>query len=63
MNDHTASFIEMPAASGQTDAFAEFLAGAAPLVAETEPGTKLWFALAGDYLQRFIIYNSHYLPH
>ena len=36
MNDHTASFIEMPAASGPPDAFAEFLAGAAPLVAETE---------------------------
>lgn len=59
MNDHTASFIEMPAASGQTDAFAEFLAGAAPLVAETEPGTKLWFALqAGDSLAIFDIFED-----
>lgn len=59
MNDHTASFIEMPAASGQTDAFAEFLAGAAPLVAETEPGTKLWFALqAGDSLAIFDVFED-----
>ncbi len=48
MKDHTASFIEMPAAEGQTDAFAEFLTGAAPLVKETEPGTELWFALHGS---------------
>ena len=44
--DHrTASFIEMPAAPGQADAFAEFLADAAPLVKQSEPGTALWFAL------------------
>ena len=41
----TASFIEMPAAPGQADAFAEFLADAAPLVKQSEPGTALWFAL------------------
>lgn len=45
MNNRTASYIAMPAADGQTDAFAEFLAGAAPLVKESEPGTELWFAL------------------
>lgn len=44
--DHrTASFIEMPAAPGQADAFAQFLADAAPLVKQSEPGTALWFAL------------------
>ncbi|MCC4238775.1 hypothetical protein [Thalassospira povalilytica] len=44
--DHrAASFIEMPAAPGQADAFAEFLADAAPLVKQSEPGTALWFAL------------------
>ena len=44
--DHrTASFIEMPAAPSQADAFAEFLADAAPLVKQSEPGTALWFAL------------------
>lgn len=48
MNNHTASFIDMPAAEGQTEAFAEFLSGAAPLVKETEPGTELWFALQAD---------------
>lgn len=51
MNDYTASYIEMRAASGQTSAFAEFLASAAPIVRETEPGTELWFALqTGDTL-------------
>lgn len=43
----TASYIEMKAAENQTDAFAQFLTGAAPLVKSTEPGTKLWFALKG----------------
>ena len=43
MENHTASYIAMPAAEGQTEAFAEFLAGAAPIVADTEPGTVLWF--------------------
>ena len=57
MNDYTASYIEMRAASGQTSAFAEFLASAAPLVRETEPGTELWFALqAGDTLAIFDIF-------
>lgn len=57
MQNHTASYIEMPAAEGQTDAFAAFLAGAAPLVKETEPGTKLWFALqANDTLAIFDIF-------
>lgn len=45
--NQTASYIEMNAAEGQTDAFAQFLTGAAPMVKETEPGTKLWFALQG----------------
>ena len=57
MNDHTASYIEMQAASGQTSAFAEFLASAAPMVRETEPGTELWFALqSGDRLAIFDIF-------
>jgi quinol monooxygenase YgiN len=48
MERHTASYIAMPAADGQTEAFAEFLAGAAPIVRDTEPGTVLWFALQAD---------------
>ena len=36
MENHTASYIAMPAAEGQTEAFAKFLAGAAPIVADTE---------------------------
>ena len=48
MENHAASYIAMPAAEGQTGAFAEFLAGAAPIVRETEPGTVLWFALQAD---------------
>lgn len=48
MENHTASYIAMPAAEGQTGAFVEFLAGAAPIVRETEPGTVLWFALQAD---------------
>ena len=67
MNNYTASFIDMPAAEGQTDAFAAFLAGAAPLVKETEPGTALWFALqADDTLAIFDIFvdeearNAHF---
>lgn len=67
MNDYTASFIAIPAASGQTESFAEFLAGAAPLVKETEPGTELWFALqADDTLAIFDIFvdeearNAHF---
>lgn len=67
MDDRTASFIEMPAAPGQADAFAEFLTGAAPLVKATEPGTELWFALqAEDALAIFDIFvdddarNTHF---
>ncbi len=48
MNDYTASYIEMQAADGQSEALAEFLTGAAPVVKETEPGTELWFALRAD---------------
>jgi len=48
MDNYTASYINMPAADGQTAAFAEFLTGAAPLVKETEPGTELWFALQNE---------------
>jgi quinol monooxygenase YgiN len=47
MTNYTASYINMPAAEGQTEAFGAFLASAAPLVAQTEPGTELWFALLG----------------
>ncbi|WP_419909725.1 hypothetical protein [Hoeflea sp.] len=67
MTNRTASYIAMPAAEGQTQAFAEFLAGAAPLVKETEPGTELWFALqAEDTLAIFDIFvddaarNAHF---
>lgn len=57
MENHTASYIALPAAEGQTGAFAEFLAGAAPIVRETEPGTVLWFALqAEDTLAIFDIF-------
>lgn len=57
MVNYTASYIAMPAADGQTQAFAEFLAGAAPMVKETEPGTELWFALqAEDTLAIFDIF-------
>lgn len=47
METQHASHIEMNAAQGQDEALAEFLQSAAPLVAETEPGTELWFALRG----------------
>lgn len=67
MTNQTASYIAMPAAEGQAQAFAAFLAGAAPLVKETEPGTELWFALqAGDTLAIFDIFvdeaarNAHF---
>ena len=67
MKNHTASFINMPAAAGQTDAFAKFLARAAPLVKETEPETKLWFAMqAQNNLAIFDIFvdedarNAHF---
>ncbi len=67
MNAYTASYIAMPAADGQTEAFAEFLAGAAPLVKQTEPGTELWFALQDqDTLAIFDIFvdeaarNAHF---
>lgn len=67
MENHTASFINMPAVAGQTKAFAEFLTSAAPLVKETEPGTKLWFALqAQNSLAIFDIFvdedarNTHF---
>lgn len=67
MNNYKASFIDMPAADGQTEAFAEFLTRAAPLVQETEPGTELWFALqAGNTLSIFDIFvneearNAHF---
>ncbi len=68
MKDYTASYIEMPAAAGQAEAFAEFLTSAAPLVKETEPGTELWFALQGpeDTLAIFDIFvdetarNAHF---
>jgi len=48
MINKKASYIEMKAAKNQTDDFAKFLTGAAPLVKETEPGTELWFALQGE---------------
>ena len=68
MDNYTASYIAMPAAEDQTEALAEFLAGAAPLVKETEPGTALWFALKdGDTLAIFDIFvdetarDAHFL--
>lgn len=67
MENHTASYIAMPAAEGQTEAFAQFLSGAAPIIADTEPGTVLWFALqAEDTLAIFDIFvdeearNAHF---
>ncbi|UUX51593.1 hypothetical protein NUH88_07810 [Nisaea acidiphila] len=48
MTTKTASYIEMRAAQGQTEVFADFLTGAAAIVRETEPGTELWFALKAD---------------
>lgn len=45
MTDQTASYIEMTAAADQSENLSSFLAGAAPLVKNTEPGTRLWFAL------------------
>jgi quinol monooxygenase YgiN len=67
MNGYTASFIAIPAASGQTESFAAFLTGATSLVKETEPGTELWFALqADDTLAIFDIFvdeearNAHF---
>lgn len=43
--DAKASYIVLNAAENQTENFADFLTGAAPLVKQTEPGTQLWFAL------------------
>ena len=67
MESHTASYIAMHAAKGQAKAFARFLAGAAPIVGETELGTVLWFALqADDTLAIFDIFvddearNAHF---
>ncbi|MEP3296874.1 MAG: hypothetical protein ABJO27_10420 [Pseudoruegeria sp.] len=67
MENFTASYITMPAAEGQIEAFAEFLIGAAPIVKETEPGTELWFALQdSDTLAIFDIFvdeearNAHF---
>ncbi len=53
-----ASYIAMTAAKHQTEDFAQFLTGAAELVRETEPGTKLWFALQapGEQLSIFDIF-------
>lgn len=57
MTNQTASYITMPAADEQTQAFAEFLAGAAPQIKETEPGAVLWFALqAQDTLAVFDVF-------
>ncbi len=67
MENHTASYIAISAAEGQTEAFAAFLTGAAPIVKETEPGTVFWFALqADDTLAIFDIFadeearNAHF---
>lgn len=49
-----ASYIEMQAAAGQADSLSQFLADAAPIVKETEPGTEQWFAMqAGEQLAIF----------
>ncbi|MEM9605067.1 MAG: hypothetical protein AAGA11_19550 [Pseudomonadota bacterium] len=58
--NQTASYINMTAAAGQTESFAEFLANAAPIVNATEPGTELWFALQapGGQLAIFDIFTD-----
>ena len=48
MAGHVASYIPMPAAEGQADAFAQYLSGAAAIVTDTEPGTAHWFGLRAD---------------
>ena len=48
MSGFVASYIPMPAAQGQADAFAEYLSGAASIVRDTEPGTAHWFGLRAD---------------
>lgn len=59
MTNKTASYIEMQAAQGQADAFAEFLTGAATIVRDTEPGTEMWFALrAEDMLAIFDVFTD-----
>ena len=53
-----ASYIQMTPAKNQIEDFAEFLTGAGALVKETEPGTKLWFALQapGEKLSIFDVF-------
>jgi quinol monooxygenase YgiN len=48
--------IDLQANPGKEDALAALLAGAAPLVRETEPGTLLWYALRLDGA-RFAIFD------
>lgn len=57
MTNQHASFIPMTAAPQKAGAFAQFLAGAAPLVKETEPGTELWFALQGASEDQLAIFD------
>ena len=57
MTHRLASYIPMTAATNKTDDFAQFLAGAAPLVKETEPGTLLWFALQGSSEDQLAIFD------
>lgn len=58
MAGHVASFIPMTAAPGQTQTVADYLAGAAQIVRETEPGTVYWFGLQapGDQLANFDVF-------
>lgn len=51
MENHTASYIAMPAAEGQTGAFAEFLAGAAAIVRDTETLRLSAFLACGQLLR------------
>mgnify|MGYP001795341265 FL=1 len=44
----TATYIKLNAAPGQSDALAELLSAAGPIVAETEPKTLYWVALRLD---------------
>ncbi|MEM7276924.1 MAG: hypothetical protein AAF385_02270 [Pseudomonadota bacterium] len=57
MTNQLASYIPMAATPQKASDFAQFLIGAAPLVKQTEPGTKLWFALQGESKNELAIFD------
>lgn len=57
MTHKTASYIPMTAAPGKAIDLATFLAGAAPLVKATEPGTEVWFALQAETEKHVAIFD------